>query len=45
MSVPERFLDPPDDQLCEEHGRLLPCRMCRDEREMERWELEREDAD
>ena len=45
MSVPEYLLDEPDDCVCEEHGMPRPCRMCRNERDMERWEGERENAD
>lgn len=45
MSVPEYQLDEPDECLCSEHGEVRPCRSCRWEREMERWEMEREDAD
>ena len=42
MSVPDHLLDEPDVCLCEEHGTPRPCRMCRNEREMERWEMKRE---
>lgn len=45
MSVPDRYLDEPDECLCAEHGRPRPCPYCRWDREMERWEREREDAD
>lgn len=31
MSVPNKFLDPDDDEWCAEHGLDRPCRICRDQ--------------
>lgn len=36
----DRLLDPPDDCLCEDHGRPQPCSDCRDEARVE-WEESR----
>lgn len=29
MSIPDRFLDEPDECLCPEHGRPRPCQYCK----------------
>lgn len=29
MSLPDHLLDPPDNDVCEVHGRVLPCWECR----------------
>lgn len=43
MSLPDHLLDPPDDDVCETHSRLLPCQECRADAldEQAEWQLER----
>lgn len=38
MSIPDRFLDEPDECLCAAHGRPHPCQYCKFERQMQRAE-------
>lgn len=40
MSLPDHLLDPPDDDLCVDHGQAHPCRMCRAEA-YEEWDESR----
>ena len=42
MSVPDKYLDEPDECLCEEHGRPRPCPYCRFEAAEQRAEELRE---
>ena len=37
----DNLLDPPDDDLCLDHGHAHPCRECRDEAELEWMESRR----
>ena len=29
MSIPDHELEEPDPRLCEEHSRVIPCRICK----------------
>jgi len=40
----DRLLDPPDDDVCETHGHILPCWACTVDAadEQAEWQMERE---
>ena len=45
MGLPDYQLDEPDERLCEEHGRPVPCWICQREAEEYRQDCLREDGE